>query len=151
MNSFLKVVFKQIFRRKATVLASAICFTVIVINIDMLRNITINRTKHSIDHRIPITVFEYRPPQAVYGNTKNIKLKETYNKTNAEKEYKFPLEFNLEFASPPTPQPKIKLVIIVAGYRTGSTFVGEFFNQHPDVFYIFEPLYYTARYLPLYL
>ena len=26
-------------------------------------------------------------------------------------------------------------------YRSGSTFLGQIFNQHPDVFYTFEPLY----------
>uniref|UniRef100_F6UZR9 Sulfotransferase n=1 Tax=Ciona intestinalis TaxID=7719 RepID=F6UZR9_CIOIN len=31
-------------------------------------------------------------------------------------------------------------VIIVTNHRSGSTFTGELFNQHEDVFYIFEPL-----------
>ena len=32
-------------------------------------------------------------------------------------------------------------VIIVAQPRTGSSFLGDAFNQHPGVFYLFEPLY----------
>lgn len=32
------------------------------------------------------------------------------------------------------------IVVLLAYYRSGSTFTGEFFNQHPQVFYLFEPL-----------
>ncbi|XP_072027720.1 carbohydrate sulfotransferase 1-like [Amphiura filiformis] len=32
------------------------------------------------------------------------------------------------------------VVIILAQYRTGSTFIGQLFNKNPDMFYIFEPL-----------
>ena len=32
-------------------------------------------------------------------------------------------------------------VIIVAGFRTGSTLLGEFFNKNKEIFYIFEPLH----------
>lgn len=32
-------------------------------------------------------------------------------------------------------------VVIITNYRSGSTFFGELFNQHPDAFYIFEPFY----------
>ena len=32
-------------------------------------------------------------------------------------------------------------VIIVAGFRTGSTFLGELFNQNSEAFYLFEPLH----------
>ncbi|XP_077985254.1 carbohydrate sulfotransferase 3-like [Glandiceps talaboti] len=31
-------------------------------------------------------------------------------------------------------------ILVVARARTGSTFLGEFFNQHPGIFYLFEPL-----------
>ncbi|XP_022792516.1 uncharacterized protein LOC111331629 [Stylophora pistillata] len=34
-----------------------------------------------------------------------------------------------------------KTVIIVAEPRTGSSFLGDAFNQNPDVFYLFEPLH----------
>ena len=30
-------------------------------------------------------------------------------------------------------------VLLAAGYRTGSSFLGELFNQNDDVFYLFEP------------
>nr|CAB3230882.1 carbohydrate sulfotransferase 3 [Phallusia mammillata] len=32
-------------------------------------------------------------------------------------------------------------LLILTSMRTGSSFTGQFFNQHPDVFYIFEPLF----------
>lgn len=32
-------------------------------------------------------------------------------------------------------------VLMVTGFRTGSTFLGEMFNQNSDVFYMFEPLH----------
>ncbi|KAL5258743.1 hypothetical protein ACHWQZ_G009258 [Mnemiopsis leidyi] len=32
-------------------------------------------------------------------------------------------------------------VLIVAGFRTGSTLLGQFFNQNDKIFYIFEPLH----------
>ena len=38
----------------------------------------------------------------------------------------------------------IKRLIIVGQPRTGSSFLGDAFNQHPDVFYLFEPLYGVA-------
>ena len=34
----------------------------------------------------------------------------------------------------------IRNVIIAAEHRTGSTFFSEIFNQHPDIFYLYEPL-----------
>ncbi|XP_013784571.1 carbohydrate sulfotransferase 1-like [Limulus polyphemus] len=34
-----------------------------------------------------------------------------------------------------------KKVILLSYLRSGSTFLGEMFNQHPSVFYYFEPLY----------
>uniref|UniRef100_H2YHF1 Sulfotransferase n=1 Tax=Ciona savignyi TaxID=51511 RepID=H2YHF1_CIOSA len=32
-------------------------------------------------------------------------------------------------------------IILLTNYRSGSTFLGQLFNQHPDAFYQFEPLY----------
>jgi len=34
-----------------------------------------------------------------------------------------------------------KAVFLQTNYRSGSTFLGQLFNQHPDVFYTFEPLF----------
>lgn len=31
-------------------------------------------------------------------------------------------------------------VLIIAGHRTGSSFLGEIFNQNKDAYYLFEPL-----------
>ncbi|XP_070551388.1 carbohydrate sulfotransferase 1-like [Ptychodera flava] len=39
----------------------------------------------------------------------------------------------------PTSTPR-KHVLFIAKARTGSTFIGELFNQNPNVFYLFEPL-----------
>ncbi|XP_076813951.1 carbohydrate sulfotransferase 1-like [Clavelina lepadiformis] len=33
-----------------------------------------------------------------------------------------------------------KAVVLLTNYRSGSSFFGELLNQHPDVFYMFEPL-----------
>nr|XP_039267711.1 carbohydrate sulfotransferase 1-like [Styela clava] len=41
------------------------------------------------------------------------------------------------------PKKKMRAVVIVASYRTGSSFIGQLFNQHPDVFYLFEPLFFS--------
>uniref|UniRef100_H2YZ85 Uncharacterized protein n=1 Tax=Ciona savignyi TaxID=51511 RepID=H2YZ85_CIOSA len=35
-----------------------------------------------------------------------------------------------------------KSMLILTSMRSGSSFAGELFNQHPDVFYVFEPLYF---------
>lgn len=40
-----------------------------------------------------------------------------------------------------TMNPHKKLLIIVAGFRTGSTFIGNLFNQNPQLHYIFEPFH----------
>ncbi|XP_066264527.1 carbohydrate sulfotransferase 3-like [Branchiostoma lanceolatum] len=58
---------------------------------------------------------------------------------------------NLEKPDTPPPQPtkpeappaikRRTAVIIMTQMRSGSTFVGEIFNQHPEAFYIFEPLW----------
>ena len=41
---------------------------------------------------------------------------------------------------------KPKAVIISAFMRSGSSLVGEVFNNHPDVFYSFEPLHGSVKY-----
>ena len=38
-----------------------------------------------------------------------------------------------------------KSVILLTYYRSGSSFLGQLFNQHPDVFYQFEPLFPYSR------
>ena len=36
---------------------------------------------------------------------------------------------------------KLKVIVITTFMRSGSTFLGELFNLHPDTFYQFEPLH----------
>lgn len=36
---------------------------------------------------------------------------------------------------------KFRGVLIMSSLRSGSSFTGELFNQHPDIFYFFEPLF----------
>ncbi|XP_063290234.1 carbohydrate sulfotransferase 3 [Pelobates fuscus] len=36
-------------------------------------------------------------------------------------------------------------ILLMATTRTGSSFVGEFFNQHENIFYLFEPLWHIER------
>ncbi|XP_078284460.1 carbohydrate sulfotransferase 3-like isoform X2 [Rhinoraja longicauda] len=38
-----------------------------------------------------------------------------------------------------------KHLLLMATTRTGSSFVGEFFNQNSDIFYLFEPLWHVER------
>ncbi|XP_078352199.1 carbohydrate sulfotransferase 3-like [Oculina patagonica] len=40
-------------------------------------------------------------------------------------------------------------VLILAQPRTGSSFLGQLFNQHPDIFYLYEPLYLFAMFKKL--
>nr|KAG5703751.1 hypothetical protein BaRGS_009549 [Batillaria attramentaria] len=40
---------------------------------------------------------------------------------------------------PPDKKTEVKLILLTY-MRSGSTFAGDLFNQHPDVFYVFEPL-----------
>ncbi|KAG7258593.1 hypothetical protein CRUP_006762 [Coryphaenoides rupestris] len=40
-----------------------------------------------------------------------------------------------------------KHILLMATTRSGSSFVGEFFNQHGDMFYLFEPLWHMERML----
>jgi len=56
--------------------------------------------------------------------------------------YKKNPQFSKFYDSPLTHLPKqTKAVFLQTNYRSGSTFLGQIFNQHPDVFYTFEPLY----------
>uniref|UniRef100_A0A8C5QQ60 Sulfotransferase n=1 Tax=Leptobrachium leishanense TaxID=445787 RepID=A0A8C5QQ60_9ANUR len=43
---------------------------------------------------------------------------------------------------PKTPR---RQILLMATTRTGSSFVGEFFNQHENIFYLFEPLWHVER------
>lgn len=47
---------------------------------------------------------------------------------------------NPTVCKPPLDAPR-RGVLIYAPTRSGSTFLGEFFNQHPSVYYLFEPLH----------
>ncbi|KAM9837217.1 carbohydrate sulfotransferase 3b [Aulostomus maculatus] len=42
-----------------------------------------------------------------------------------------------------------KHILLLATTRTGSSFVGEFFNQQRDMFYLFEPLWHVEKMLTL--
>ena len=46
----------------------------------------------------------------------------------------------------PATRPKQKVIIITTFMRSGSTFLGELFNLHPNTFYQFEPLHPFYRY-----
>uniref|UniRef100_A0A8C4X6F0 Sulfotransferase n=1 Tax=Erpetoichthys calabaricus TaxID=27687 RepID=A0A8C4X6F0_ERPCA len=41
--------------------------------------------------------------------------------------------------------PSRKHIILFATTRSGSSFTGQLFNQHPDIFYLFEPLYHVQQ------
>ena len=46
---------------------------------------------------------------------------------------------------PPAEAPPRRHVLLMATTRTGSSFVGEFFNQQGNIFYLFEPLWHIER------
>ena len=57
----------------------------------------------------------------------------------------FSLTFMYTFTNPPRnaplkPHPERINVILISLPRSGSTFLGEIFNHHPGVFYLFEPI-----------
>ncbi|MEE6478189.1 hypothetical protein FKM82_011771 [Ascaphus truei] len=45
----------------------------------------------------------------------------------------------------PLQQQSRKHIIIFATTRSGSSFLGQLFNQNPDIFYLFEPLYHVQQ------
>ncbi|XP_010641822.1 carbohydrate sulfotransferase 7, partial [Fukomys damarensis] len=48
--------------------------------------------------------------------------------------------WSLEAAAAGEPREK-QHIYVHATWRTGSSFLGELFNQHPDVFYLYEPMW----------
>ncbi|XP_022446536.1 carbohydrate sulfotransferase 3 [Delphinapterus leucas] len=46
---------------------------------------------------------------------------------------------------PPAEAPPRRHLLLMATTRTGSSFVGEFFNQQGNIFYLFEPLWHIER------
>ncbi|KAK7919049.1 hypothetical protein WMY93_010333 [Mugilogobius chulae] len=60
------------------------------------------------------------------------------------------LENYSSLQSPTKPKSKQKHILLLATTRTGSSFVGEFFNQQGDnMFYLFEPLWHVEKMLTL--
>ncbi|XP_053442189.1 carbohydrate sulfotransferase 3 [Nycticebus coucang] len=53
-------------------------------------------------------------------------------------------EAEAEETAPPPGRPR-RHVLLMATTRTGSSFVGEFFNQQGNIFYLFEPLWHIER------
>ncbi|XP_061421228.1 carbohydrate sulfotransferase 3-like [Lethenteron reissneri] len=43
------------------------------------------------------------------------------------------------------PKPSRKHIVLLTTTRTGSSFIGEFFNQHKGMFYLFEPFWHVER------
>ncbi|XP_072242903.1 carbohydrate sulfotransferase 1-like [Leuresthes tenuis] len=50
---------------------------------------------------------------------------------------------SISFSSPSLDGNERTNILILATTRSGSSFVGQLFNQHPEVFYLFEPLYHV--------
>lgn len=48
----------------------------------------------------------------------------------------------------PTGQPRPVHVLVLSSWRSGSSFVGQLFSQHPDVFYLMEPAWHVWTTLP---
>ncbi|CAL1595576.1 unnamed protein product [Knipowitschia caucasica] len=45
----------------------------------------------------------------------------------------------------PSPDLPRRHILLFATTRSGSSFTGQLFNQHPEVFYVFEPLYHVQQ------
>ncbi|CAN9498819.1 unnamed protein product [Ophioblennius macclurei] len=54
-----------------------------------------------------------------------------------------PTSASPSFSLPTFNSSKRTHILILATTRSGSSFVGQLFNQHPEVFYLFEPLYHV--------
>ena len=44
----------------------------------------------------------------------------------------------------PTPKPRQNVILLSSFMRSGSSVIGDIFNNHPDCFYMFEPLHETV-------
>ncbi|XP_075692921.1 carbohydrate sulfotransferase 4-like [Rhinoderma darwinii] len=50
--------------------------------------------------------------------------------------------------SPPANKPQHMHILILSTWRSGSSFTGQIFSQHPDVFYLMEPAWHVWTTLP---
>ncbi|XP_060734640.1 carbohydrate sulfotransferase 1-like isoform X2 [Tachysurus vachellii] len=53
--------------------------------------------------------------------------------------------YNSSVYSKNTTVPARKHILLFSQTRSGSSFTGQLFNQHPDIFYMYEPLYHTHQ------
>ncbi|XP_044125262.1 carbohydrate sulfotransferase 4-like [Bufo gargarizans] len=60
------------------------------------------------------------------------------------------LMMSLQYNKPPPPETKPERVhiLILSTWRSGSSFTGQIFSQHPDVFYLMEPTWHVWHSLP---
>ena len=80
--------------------------------------------------------------QTVVGTEKTLKEYEPPNQLNEPQKNKDNHEPNMgQPVDDPVRSSKKMYVILVTGFRTGSTFLGELFNQNADVLYLFEPFH----------
>ncbi|KAG8562848.1 hypothetical protein GDO81_015836 [Engystomops pustulosus] len=56
----------------------------------------------------------------------------------------------LQYGKPPSPakKPERMHILILSTWRSGSSFTGQIFSQHPDVFYMMEPAWHIWSTLP---
>ncbi|XP_056384121.1 carbohydrate sulfotransferase 4 [Hyla sarda] len=50
--------------------------------------------------------------------------------------------------TPPVEKPENMHILIISTWRSGSSFTGQIFSQHPDVFYLMEPAWHVWASLP---
>nr|XP_057914553.1 carbohydrate sulfotransferase 3a isoform X2 [Doryrhamphus excisus] len=82
-----------------------------------------------------------------YGNTTQNSLT-AFSEVNATKKSNANQTEEQHEEEPENPNGGRKHILLMATTRSGSSFVGEFFNQHGDnMFYLFEPLWHVERML----
>lgn len=91
-----------------------------------------DKRKHSSENQKSMRVYKSSIPTRIENNLSHnhSEFKEN-NRANSE-------QFYMNMTSCGGVRQSL---IIVAQARTGSSFLGDAFNQHPDVFYLFEPLH----------
>uniref|UniRef100_H2Z2N4 Sulfotransferase n=1 Tax=Ciona savignyi TaxID=51511 RepID=H2Z2N4_CIOSA len=88
----------------------------------------------------PVKLNFRAPAVEDYVLDETVNLEEVvYNKTFSMN--KEPIFLASRNVTQPPEQVTSRGLIIMSSMRTGSSFTGQLFNQHPDVFYFFEPLF----------
>ena len=99
------------------------------------------KVNQNFDHKVSILYLTYIAVILLLF-LKNLKNPVLFFQTDREYDW---LEQESESPSTKTNKPKLTNILVVTDYRSGSTFLSEIFNQHPNTMYLFEPLFTVGR------